>query len=248
MKDGRVLADGGGKILLLVEPTDLYDHGVLGDNVEAKAFSIVSTSGDVIERVAFYTDQVIEGIAPIWVDLNQDGLREVIVTVSNRKDGAQIVIYSETGQLVGQGEPIGTGYRWRHQIAVAPFGPDNQLELVDVLTPHIGGVVEFFQLEGSKLVKVAEISGYTSHVIRTRNLDMALAADVDRDGQVELLLPTQSLSALGAIQRTEEGAEVAFELPLEGILSTNLAAIDLPGGALALAAGLEAGVLRVWMP
>ncbi|HKJ26712.1 MAG TPA: hypothetical protein VJ965_03660 [Anaerolineales bacterium] len=246
--DGRVLTDGSGRILLLVQPTGIYDHAVLGDDREAKAFSLVTSSGEVMERVAFYNDQVIEGLAPLWADLNGDGQREVIVTASNRQSGAQLVVYSEAGQQLAQGEAIGAGYRWRHQIAVAPFGPNQEIELVDVLTPHIGGVVEFFQLRDNKLVKVAEVSGYTSHVINTRNLDMALAADVDKDGQIELVLPTQNLDALGVIQRTDSGAEVAFEVPLNGSLSSNLAAITLPGGRMALAAGLEAGVLRVWIP
>lgn len=246
--DGRILTDGDGKLLLLTQTTTVYDHGVLGDGVEAKAFSLVGINGSVIKRVPFFTDQVIEGIAPLWADLDGDGQREIILTLSNRQDGAQLVVYAEDGGQLAQGEPIGTGYRWRHQIAVAPFGPAQELELVDVLTPHIGGVVEFFQMEGGKLLKVAEVPGYTSHVINTRNLDMALAADVDRDGQVELLLPTQSRDALGAIQRTADGAETAFEIPLNGILSSNLAGVNLPGGGLALAAGLEGGTLLVWLP
>jgi len=248
LKDARVLTDGKGKILLLVGQTDIYDHGVLGDDREAKAFALVDSSGDLLERIAFYTDQVIEGIAPLWADLDGDGQREVVLTISNRSDGAQLVVYSEAGKQVAVGKPIGTGYRWRHQIAIAPFGPEHELELVDVLTPHLGGVVEFFQMQEGKLVQVAEIAGYTSHVINSRNLDMALAADLDRDGQVELLLPAQSLDALGAIQRTADGAEVAFEIPLGSKLSSNLAAVNLMGGGLALAAGLEDNLLRVWMP
>jgi hypothetical protein len=41
---------------------------------------------------------------------------------------------------------------------------------------------------------------------------------------------------------------VAFEIPLGNKLSSNLAAIDLPGSGLALAAGLENNLLRVWGP
>jgi hypothetical protein len=246
--DGRVLSDGKGKLLLLTFPTDVYAHGVLGDPKEAKSVTLLNEKGQVLERIAFYTDQVIEGIAPIWIDLNNDGLREIILTLSNRRDGAQIVVYSESGVLVAQGEPIGTGFRWRHQIAVAPFGPDHEVELVDVLTPHIGGTVEFFQLQGSSLIKVAEVSGYTSHVINSRNLDMALAGDVNADGRIELLLPNQSLSHLGIIQRSLAGAAVLAEIPLNGKLSSNLAAVSIPNGTLAIAAGLDTSILRVWLP
>ena len=59
--------------------------------------------------------------------------------------------FDDDGHLVAEGPTIGQGYRGRHQIAVAPFGPNGELELVDVLTPHLGGIVEFYQLEEKKL-------------------------------------------------------------------------------------------------
>ena len=76
------------------------------------------------------------------------------------------------------------------------------MELVDVLTPHLGGTVEFYQWQGNQLNIVARQSGYTAHVIGSRNLDMAVAADLDSDGQTELLLPNQQRSELGAIRHT----------------------------------------------
>ena len=108
--------------------------------------------------------------------------------------------------------------------------------------------MEFFQIKGEEIVKVAELPGFTSHVIYTRNLDLALAADVDGDGKVELLLPDQSLSSLAAIQRTRGGAEVAWEIDLAGSLSTNIGAVEFADGRLSLAVGLSSGDLRVWLP
>ncbi|HSG26511.1 MAG TPA: hypothetical protein VLA32_10375 [Anaerolineales bacterium] len=248
LRDARVLSDGNGKLLLLTSRTSVYEHGVLGDSVEAKSVTVVSEAGEILESITLFSDQVIEGIAPIWVDMNDDGQREIILTLSNRRDGAQLAVFSETGEQIAQSEAIGTGFRWRHQIAVAPFGPNRETELVDVLTPHLGGVVEFFRLEGNTLVKVAEVSGYTSHVINSRNLDLAIAADFNADGRVDLLLPNQRLTHLGIIQRTVDGAAVVAEIALEGNLSSNLAAVPLPGGMLALAAGLDSSLLRVWLP
>ena len=68
-----------------------------------------------------------------------------------------------------------------------------------MLTPHIGGVVEFYHLEGNALLIYASISGFTSHTIGSRNLDRGAAGDFDGDGQVELLLPNQALTELGAL-------------------------------------------------
>ncbi len=75
---------------------------------------------------------------------------------------------------------------------------------------------------------------------------MAVAADFDGDGRIELLLPNQRRTELGAIQRTADGADVAWSLPVEGVVVTNLAAITLPDGRLAAGVGRGDGVLRLW--
>lgn len=250
LPDGRLLTDELDRLLFLSEPTTRYDHGVLGDRFEAGAVTLVNTapSLEVAATISIPENQVVEGIAPLWADLTGDGRREIIVTQSGVTEGAGIVVYEENGDLLAQGPTIGLGYRWRHQLAVAPFGPNGELELVDVLTPHIGGVVEFYQLDGNELRIVAQLPGYTSHLNGSRNLDMALAGDLDGDGLVELLLPNQARTELGGIQRTEDGAAVDWTVDLDGRLSSNLAAVTLNNGELVVGAGREDGVLRIWHP
>jgi len=101
-------------------------------------------------------------------------------------------------------------------LAAAPFGTSSEVEIVDVLTPHIGGIVEFYRLENGKLNVVAQAPGFRSHEIGSRNLDMAVAGDFDGDGRVELLVPNQTLDEIGGIRRTSDGAEVAWTLPIDG--------------------------------
>jgi hypothetical protein len=250
LPDGRILTDSNGRLLLLSNPTERYGHGVLGDATEAAGITLVETDPErrKILDITIPEPDVIEGIAPIWVDLTGDGEREIIVTQSNENEGAQIVIYTENGERIAASEPIGLGFRWRHQIAVAPFGPNGEVELVDVRTPHIGGVVEFFQLIEDELVIMGQVPGFTSHVIGTRNLDMAVAGDFDGDGRPVLLLPNQERSELGAIRRTDNGAEVAWIVPVDGRVSSNLSAVSLENGNLAVGVGREDGVLRIWHP
>jgi hypothetical protein len=117
-----------------------------------------------------------------------------------------------------------------------------------VLTPHIGGVVEFYRLAGNRLEIVAQVPGYTSHVIGSRNLDTAVAGDFDGDGRIELLVPNQARTSLGAIRRKPGGAEVAWTIPVGGRVMTNLATVVFPDDALAVGVGHEGNMLRLWLP
>ena len=246
LPDARILSDGHGQLLVLSDPTSAYDHGVLGDAVEAGSVTLLDESGQILQVIPAPDGQVIEGIMPLWADLDEDGQAEIIITVSGPSAGAQLLAYRPDGSLLAASSAIGTGYRWRNQMAAAPFGPNGELELVDVLTPHLSGTVEFFRLNGERLEQSASISGYTSHVIGSRNLDMALAADLDADGQFEVLLPNLARTALGIIEHAPQGALVLGELPLEGVLSTNLAGVTLEDVTLAIAAGTDNGLLMIW--
>jgi hypothetical protein len=256
LPDARILSDGQGHLILLSGPTDRYDHGVLGDAIEASSITFIPNPlfDEASVLITIPGDLVIEGISPIWADLTGDGEKEIIVTVSNASQGAQILVFNTDGQQIAAGPAIGQGYRWRHQIVVAPFGPNGELELVDVLTPHLGGVVEFYRLEGDQITIVAQVPGYTSHVIGSRNLDMAAAADFDSDGSIELLIPLQDRSELGAIRRIGDDAQVVWSLTLDGQMSTNLGAVTLPDSGIAIGVGQENGILqypyslRIWHP
>jgi len=191
---------------------------------------------------------VFEGIAPIWVDLNADGEREIILTQSDRENGARLVVYNQAGEQLSSGPAVGTGYRWRNQLGAVPTGAEGEMEVVDVLTPHLTGRVEFFRLDGDRLVLSAQLEGYTSHVIGSRNLDMGLLGDFDGDGLIEALLPNQERTELAGIRRTEDGAQAVWSIPAGGIISTNLAAVTLDDGRIVPGVGRQDGVLRIWIP
>jgi hypothetical protein len=78
--------------------------------------------------------------------------------------------------------------------------------------------------------------------------DSSRLAFVEIDGRLEILLPKQGLTELGAVRRTPTGAEAAWSVPLGGKLRTNLAAVTLSNGTLAIGAGREDKVLRIWLP
>lgn len=250
LPDARLLADETGRLLFLSGPTEQYPHGVLGDQLEAAAMTLVDprqTPPDV-QVIEIASGDVIEGLAPIWADLDRDGQREIIVTQSNASTGARLVAYREDGSLLAAGDPIGAGFRWRHQLVVGQFIPGGALEIAAVRTPHLGGVVEIYGLDGKRLEVLAELEGYSSHQIGSRNLDGALAADLNGDGQLEIILADQAQTTLAGLQFSDGVLSTVWELPIGGTLRTNLAAVQLPDGRLALGLGHASSVLRLWLP
>jgi hypothetical protein len=245
LPDGRVVADpDGDRAYVLGGATGRYAHAVLGDATEAGELVVLDLDGGlaVERRTAIPAPAVVEGIAPLLGRLADD---RVLVTVSDRERGARPVAYDRNGRRVAAGEAIGGGFRWRHQLAVAPFGPDGRRELAAVRTPHIGGTAEFYRERGGRLERVATLSGYSSHAIGSRNLDGGLAGDFDGDGRVELLVPTDERSTLAAVCRSRDGAAEPWRLALGGGLRTNLFGLRLADGGMAVGAGHADGV-RVW--
>lgn len=200
----------------------------------------------VYDTIAIHITEIVEGISPIWTDLDGDGTREIILTISDLAGGACVITCNETGQLVAEGPAVGSGFRWRHQLAVAPFGPDGEIELVVMLTPHIGGVVEFYRLREGKLDIVARLPEPTFHVNGSLNLDMALAGDLDGDGRTELLVLSRGLTMLIGVRRIASGAEEGWSVEIGGRVSTNIAAVETASGGMAIGVGRADGALRIW--
>ncbi len=258
LPDARLVLNADGtQIAVYIGATDQrYVHGIMGDSLEAAALMVVNLEDAQVPVITQLDDnEVFEGLSPIWADVDEDGIQDLITTVSFSGGGAQIRVYrASDGSLLASGAAIGSSNRWRHQLAWAAFGPLGEYELVEVLTPHIGGVVGFYHYDGGDgLVIDATRHGYSSHAIGSRNLDMAVAGDFDGDGQPEIVVPNQVLNTLVGLAHTAEGtAEERWSIPLDSVITTNLAAIQLPDGRLGLAVGVKTldntGALQVFLP
>jgi hypothetical protein len=244
-----VVSDDGMIAVYGQATSDRYVHGIMGDEIEgAVLYTVQFNFGQLVpmEAVELDGNNVFEGLAPFWADVNDDGEQEIVTTVSNGDVGAWLRVYNAGGDVIAESDPIGQGLRWRHQIAVAPFGINGETQIADVRTPHIAGMAEFLNPEGDRLVMNNAQLGYTSHLINSRNMDQALAGDFNSNDKPELVLTDQSRQFVTGVENTTEGVVQQWELPLDGTLTTNLAAVTLPDGGAVLAAGTDNGVLRVW--
>lgn len=242
LPDARPRLVGDGRVALLAGATDRYEHGALGDGIEAGRLVVLDTTGPQLRVTGGveFRETVAEGVAPLVAG----EAPTIHVTESDREGGARQVAYATDGSRLAAGSPVGRGFRWRHQLCLAPFAPDGVPELAVVRTPHIGGTAEFYRREGSELVVAATESGVSSHALGSRVLDGGFAGDVDADGRPELVVTDDARTSLVAISRTEDGAETTTHVPVGGRVTSNLHAVRT-------AAGIQVGVgrsgaLRVW--
>ena len=125
------------------EPTDEYDHAVLGDAIEYKALLILvhTSTGILPATLSLPEGKVYEDIAPRCADLDGDGHDEIITVVSDARLGAALTVYSKRSGPVDATPPIGTRYRWLAPAGIADFDGDGQNDVAYVETPHLGGLV-----------------------------------------------------------------------------------------------------------
>jgi hypothetical protein len=250
LPDARVVRGEGGTLAVASDPTASYDHGVLGDEVEAGSITLLRGGAEGLEvsgRILPGSGGVFETLAPIWFE-DPAGRELLAVTESEGAVGSRISAYAPDGTLALASPPVGEPMTWRHLLAAGPFGPNGEIELAVTRTPHVGGVVEFYRpnLDEGTLEIVAALPGYTTHTLYSRNLDTARAGDLDGDGAWEVLVPDRFRTGLAAIRHTQEGAEEAWKLPVGATLATNIASATDGEGRLSVAVGRADGVLRIW--
>ena len=242
---------------VLSSTTDFLRHGVLGDPFEAAAIEWVDTCSGESGRIEIAQPDVVEGISPMLADIDSDGQTEIIVTLSNASRGARLAAFELDGTSAGESEPIGQGNRWRNQLAAGAFGPNGEVEIIDVRTPHIGGTVQAFRQvvdeDGNpSLIQVAASDpNYTSHVIGTRNLSMGIALNVDADSFPDVVVATADRSAIVAMTRTDDldaalqGWNIVGERQLTNSLTSNIATQPISTGRSAIAVA-DGAMLRIW--
>ena len=209
--------DGGHLVLLAGPDRQRYRPGVLGDGVEAtRVLWLERHSLALLRELVLPAPYVFEDIAPRLVAL---GRGSALLTVRSGPQGGQLGLVAASAaqprqlQWAALGETLGTLNRW-----MAPSTDGTRL--LAVHTPHIGGVLHDYRVEGNRLVGRAVASNVSTHRIGSRELDLAVWL-----GQ-RLVLPQQNGLALRVLDSGAAWAEVAT-VPLPARVAMTAA---LPGG------------------
>ena len=221
----------GGHLAVFGGPDDSrYRHGVLGDGIEATRLLWLERHGlGVLREHVLPAPYVFEDIAPCPVRFeNRTGL----LTVRSGPGGAQLALLAADRndpariELVALGEDLGSPRRW-----MAPTTDGRHL--MTVHTPHVGGDLFAYTLEGHRLLRRRVVGDVSTHRIGTRELDMAAWVGS------ALVLPSQDglrLRLLSVSNGWQERASVG--LPAAVVMTVRLPGVDalavlMFGGAVA---------------
>jgi len=155
------------------QPTRRYDHGILGDAIEWGALTYVrqgsATHGPYIfEEIKLPKTRVFEDFAPRLVDLDGDGMAEIITIETDLNKGAQLAIYGLVGgalQKITATPHIGRSHRWLAPIGAADLDGDGIFEIAYIDRPHLAKLLKIWRYKDGKLSLVAERGGLTNHRI-----------------------------------------------------------------------------------
>lgn len=211
----------------LGDPTRRYPHRALGSGLHAGSVWVQVRDGRrgwrTVEK-SLPTHRVYEDRVPRVVDIDQDGRDEVILIETDALRGASLVVLgvdqtTDVPRLVerARGPFAGSPFRWMNPVGVADFDGDGKADLANVVTPHVGGVLQLLHYRPPLLVPFATAMDVSNH--RMGALEQDLAVIVTAPGQKPtIVVPDMTLRALHALRWDAPGrwTELADLKPLPG--------------------------------
>ena len=192
-------------------PTTRYDHGILGDAVEWGTLEMGLSDGSTA-RVVLPWSRVFEDLAPRLVDLDGDGVPEVIAVETHRQFGARLAIYGAEG-LITANDWIGRSHRWLAPAGTADIDGDGFVEIAYVDRPHLAKTMMVYRFRDRMLEFVASTGPVTNHRM---GQDFITGGVRDCDGDVAFVLASGNWRDVLSVRWTGGGLAVTPVGPNEG--------------------------------
>ena len=182
-----------------INPTTRYDHGIMGDKVEAGGIWVEYRKRSFIYTVS--DNQVFEDIQPRLFDLNGDEIPEIITILTDIDQGASVAVFGihqNDLQLKAQSKYIGQTHRWLNIAAINDLDDDGTVELVWISTPHIGGILKVAHWIDNHITVIDSIAGVSNHKIGSRNMELSVV--FEENNQKTLFVPDAGFEKLIGFQ------------------------------------------------
>lgn len=176
-------------------PTSKYDHGILGDEIEAGGLMLNYKNRTHILELD--SNLVFEDIQPRLFDFDLDGSPEIITILTHINLGASVAIYQLKNASItkyAQSAYIGRSHRWLNIAEIGDFDQNGQFEIIWVSTPHIGGVLKVGRIINDEITVLDSISGVSNHKIGSGNLDLSIVSIVD--GSTRIYVPSNDFHSI----------------------------------------------------
>ena len=231
----------------LTEPTGRYDHLVQGRDYEAGGMRVDLRTGETL-RLTLPETLVFEDTTPALGDLDGDGSDEIVVVLTSLTEGAAIAVYTLRGgaiSLLARTEFVGQPHRWRNIAGLGDFDGDGRLDIASVAMPHLVKRLDIHTFEDGALVRIGGGRGFSNHRLGSAHTDMAVVADFDGDGLVDLAVPDADRTAIRIVgfagRKLGEIARLPLAAPADGPIARD--------GDNHLSVGLETGeAVRLTLP
>jgi FG-GAP-like repeat len=228
----------------LASPTARYPHTSMGSTVHAGSVHALSRDGQVYSLV-LPKQRVFEDTQPRLIDMDGDGLDEIVLIEADIERGAALVSYGLRGDASGKMQLIelarssflGLPFRWLSPVGFADFDGDGKLDIASVTTPHIGGVLTLYRYAPPRIEAFAKAMDVSNHQMGDPNLQMH--AILNLPGQrPTVIVPDMTRRALHALRwesvsGKNEWKELADARPLPGRIQYLMPAGQISGAACA---------------
>ena len=188
-------------------PTTRYAHGVLGDAIEYGEL-VIKTADGATKRFVLPENLVFEDLEPRVIDLDADGISEIVTVESDQARGARLSIWGPEGRITAA-PFIGTRNRWLAPVAAADFDGDGFVEIAYVDRPHLAKTLTVFRYRDQRLGPVATLAGVTNHRIGEDFISGGLRECEDRPEMIVASANWQTVVSVsltdGVLAAREEG-------------------------------------------